>query len=476
MKSAFAWPVALGVAALLLMGAAKTPPTNAVPFGGLKEIEAFSDASARGDQAGMTALLADQILFSAGDGTVQREPKWDHADPAVDLVRKQTQVLRAAAAKGDRAGMDRVLDDSLIYVNEDGVVSGRHDLRLGSLLTEVRPDAATVTLTDWAARRVEGVIVTSYVTNTATRYGQQMVDERALVMDAWIRRGAGWTLVESQSIPLSQDPAPAALEPGVLSEYAGVYSLAPNFVVTITASTDGLALSTNGGNPVVARPEAKDLFFIPAGDTGARRSRIVFQRGDDGRIMGYVSSRGLSLKRVTGGDLAVGSTPPHIGSSVAPASELLVRRLGGLAVTSFIHDRVTQYPGEALHTRYRSTETWIRQAGAWKMLSLQSLELPVDPPVAARLADRMGDYLGEYAPSPDGSVKVVRLGDRLAIAGPGGQPSALQAIAPDVFLIEGKPRLSLLFQRDAGGRVLGFSLRREGRDLGFRKLLSTGSA
>ena len=110
------------------------------------------------------------------------------------------------------------------------------------------------------------------------------------------------------------------------------------------------------------------------------------------------------------------------------------------------------------------------------MLSLQSLELPVDPPVAARLADRMGDYLGEYAPSPDGSVKVVRLGDRLAIAGPGGQPSALQAIAPDVFLIEGKPRLCLLFQRDAGGRVLGFSLRREGRDLGFRKLLSTGSA
>jgi len=455
----------------LIAATPKTPPPDPGAFGGLKEIEAFSDASARGDQAAMAALVADQVLFSAGDGTVQREPKLDRADPVTALIRKQTQDLRDAAAKGDRAAMDPLLDDALIYVNEDGVVSGRHDLRLGAPIGSAKAVAATVKLENWVAHRADGVVVTTYGVDGPVRYGEQTLDQRGLAVDSWIKRGADWKLIESQIVPLSQDPPAAVLTPATLDDYAGVYAAAPNFVVTVAHDGDALALSTNGGAPVKALPEAGDIFFIPAQDGGARRSRIVFQRGADGLISGYASSRGLVLKR-TAAPSTPDTDPLKVTSAVAPASDLVVHRIGALAVTSFIHERVTDYPGQTLHTRYRSTETWTRQAGVWKMLTLQSLELPLDPAPAALSPALLNDYVGEYAATAGASVKIARSGDHLEITQAGEKPVALTAMARDAFFISGRPRTTILFQRNPypSGRLVGYFVRREGRDLAFRKI------
>jgi hypothetical protein len=455
-------------AAAGLIAAAQATPGQ---FGGLKEIEAFSDASSRGDQAAMTALLADQMLFSAGDGAVQREPKFDRNDPTTVLIKKQTQTLRDAAAKGDRAAIDPLLDEELIYVNEDGAVSGRHDFRLGAAIGGTNPGAATVKLQDWVAHKADGVVVSTYTTDTVTRYGEQSFEERALAVDAWIKRGASWKLIESQIIPLNQDPPVAPMQAAALDDYAGVYAAAPNFRVSVSRDGDGLALSTNGGKPVAVAAEAKDVFFVPGLQSGVRRSRIVFQRDAGGAIDGYVSSRGLALKRIATAAAANDSADAlKVTSSVAPASDLVVHRAGALAVTSFIHDRVTQYPGQLLHTRYRSTESWTRQGGVWKMLTLQSLELPVDPRPAPLSPGALDDYVGDYAAAAGVSVKFARTGEHLDIAQTGEKPQALEAMAKDAFFVPGQPRNTLLFQRDATGRLLGYFLRREGHDLAFRRL------
>jgi hypothetical protein len=452
-------------------GSSKTAPVDAAPFDGLKEIEAFSDASARGDQAGMSALLADQMLFSAGDGAVQRDPKLDRADAVTLLIRKRTDTFRAALARGDRAGVEPLLDDELIYVNEDGAVSGRRDLQVGPAPGAPKPTASSVKLTDWIARHVGGVVVSTYVVDTLDHYGQQSVEERSLAMDVWLKQASDWKLIESQIIPLNQDPVVANAQPGALDDYVGTYAAAPNFSVAVSHDGQALALSTNGGKPVQVAPEATDIFFVPGLESGVRRSRIVFQRDAAGAITGYVSSRGLALKRFTAAPAASDAGAAlNVTSSVAPASDLLVRRLGALAVTSFIHDRVTRYPGQALHTQYRSTEAWVRQPNGWKMLTLQSLELPIEPPAAPLSSDLLNDYVGDYAAAPGVSAKIVLSGGHLSLALIGENASVLASMAHDAFFIPGQPRDSLLFQRDASGRVLGYFLRSEGRDLAFRRL------
>jgi hypothetical protein len=461
----------LAVLAVAIGLVAAAPAADPGPFGGLKEIEAFSDASSRGDQAAMTAMLADQVLFSAGDGAVQREARWDRTDPVTILVRKQTQTLREAAARGDRAAMDPLLDEALIYVNEDGIVSGRHDLRLGAPISPGKAVVAGVKFQDWVAHRSDGVVITSYAVEMLSRFGQQTVDDRVLALDSWIKRGVDWKLIESQVIPLNQDPRVASLDQAALNDYVGAYAAAPNFVVAVARGDGGLSLSTNGGKPVQVQPEAKDIFFIADLQSGVRRSRIIFQRDAGGHVTGYVSSRGLALKRAPADTIATGDpAAPKITSSVEPATDLLIRRAGGLAVTSFIHDRITRYPGQTLHTRYRSTETWIRQPTGWKLLTLQSLELPLEPPLAPLSPDAMNDYLGEYAAAPGVSVKIAQAGDHLTLTRPGEKPAAMQPVAGEAFFIPGRPRASLLFQRDATGRLLGYFLRREGHDLAFRKL------
>jgi len=56
-------------------------------------------------------------------------------------------------------------------------------------------------------------------------------------------------------------------------------------------------------------------------------------------------------------------------------------------------------------------------------------------------------------------------GDHLTGMQSGGTPRPLLAELKDVLFIAGRPRVRMIFQRDAEGRVIGFIDRREGEDL-----------
>lgn len=63
------------------------------------------------------------------------------------------------------------------------------------------------------------------------------------------------------------------------------YDAGEGVAVKITRVGDGIASSTNGGPPVVMKPELKDVFFLP----GQPQLRRLFERDSSGRVVGYIN-------------------------------------------------------------------------------------------------------------------------------------------------------------------------------------------
>jgi hypothetical protein len=87
----------------------------------------FSEASDRADQAAMDALLDDEVLFSGGSGTVDRDPQKDQSDATSQLLKRQTQSFHDASQRGDLSVVRSYLDPQLQFVDEDGVQVGQRD-------------------------------------------------------------------------------------------------------------------------------------------------------------------------------------------------------------------------------------------------------------------------------------------------------------------------------------------------------------
>lgn len=138
---------------------------------------------------------------------------------------------------------------------------------------------------------------------------------------------------------------------------------------------------------------------------------------------------------------------------------------GEVAVTNYVSDEHETYHGQQLHCQYRSTDTWLRRAGEWRLIASQVLALRADPPAIALPAERLESYAGLYELSPDIHYEIRVTGGRLEGKRNGRPAEPLLAEAADVLFVPGSPRYRKLFQRDANGRVTGFLERREAWDL-----------
>jgi ketosteroid isomerase-like protein len=369
---------ALALAACLFASTASAATDDAFTTLIKQRIEAFSDASSRNDQTAMNSLLDDAVLFSSGSGAVDRDDKFDKSDAVAALLKQQTQAFHDAAQRGDLAAMKRYLAADFLFVNEDGMVSSSRDFR-GDALGAASKDSS-FTLTDWVLHYSGDVAVSTFV-------GSQDLTHKFLFVEAWFQPGTDWKLISSHATPLYQDPPAATLGPAALQDYAGTYTGGPGLGIVISIDGGALAVSTNGAKAVTYDAEGGDIFFTPGLPPGTPRSRLKFHRDKNGHIAGYVSGRGLI---VTKGEPAPSASSPTQtkqdptqapSSTVLPAADLVVQRHGDVAVSTFIHERVTQYYGQVLHTKYRSTETWIQRGAEWKMLTLQSCELTQEFPV-----------------------------------------------------------------------------------------------
>ena len=160
--------------------------------------------------------------------------------------------------------------------------------------------------------------------------------------------------------------------------------------------------------------------------------------------------------------------PKGISGTIA-VTEWKIAFFGDTAVDTHLSDEHEDFHGQKLHALYRSTGTWRKEGGDWKLVGMQTIALRRDPPAVA-LPDALTDgYVGRYRAAPDYAVEITKQGGRLYSATNGGKAVEIKAELADVLFTPGQPRSRKIFERDAKGHVTGFLSRREERDVVFRR-------
>jgi ketosteroid isomerase-like protein len=143
---------------------------------------------------------------------------------------------------------------------------------------------------------------------------------------------------------------------------------------------------------------------------------------------------------------------------------------GDVAIATYVNDENEDYHGAKLHCQYRTTETWVKRPDGWRLIGAQVLALRTDPPAIALSAERRREYAGRYALTPELVYEIRAHGDALLGQQTGRKPEALEAEAPDVLFVPGKPRYRYVFLRDAQGRITGLAQRREAWDIVWKRV------
>lgn len=338
----------LVVAFGLLATAARARPADPLTDLIRDQTDLFADASQRGDQATVDRLTDDQVLFSAGDGKVQRDVRFDSRGGVALALEARTE-----AVHGGGTAMRRAADPSALFVDETGAANPVSDFRGG---------AASVS--DFVAHHSADVAVVSFTL--------QARGARFLGVEIWRRRAARWRLIGGQTIPLNEDPPAIALSAEALDAYVGTYSAGPGSIVVISRDGDALASTTGAAPPSPLKPEARDLFFTPGLPSGYLRTRSRFQRDKVGRVTGFARN-GVAYARIDPAEAGRAGPAPTPGP--LKVRDFVLRHSGDIAVATFFHDRDTPYYGQVLHQTYRSMETWVKRGQAWKLIASQGRQM-----------------------------------------------------------------------------------------------------
>ena len=209
-----------------------------------------------------------------------------------DLLHKRTQAFSDAGQRGDGAAMAKMLDPDVIFFNETGEKATRADMAAATPPGAGAPIRAIAT-TDWSCRIYGDVAVTSFIDVLEQGKPGEM---KFRSVETWRKEGAAWRMIGSETLALQQDPDAVVLDGKALDEYAGSYEAA-NMKFTFAHKGGELVASLNGGAESPQKAQSRDIFFTP----GHGATPKVFQRGDDGKITGFIYLRGknsIVFKRV----------------------------------------------------------------------------------------------------------------------------------------------------------------------------------
>jgi ketosteroid isomerase-like protein len=201
-------------------------------------------------------------------------------------------------------------------------------------------------------------------------------------------------------------------------------------------------------------------------DASASADAKIIEKYLDDDVIFMDESGSISSKH----DIVAGLSPPAEGiSNKLVQSDWQIKIQGNVAVTSFADNSTMSIYGQSYQARYLSTEVWLKKAGAWRMISSQTLALPADPPAIHLPNDLLDQYAGTYEAGPKLIVRIERKDDGLASTTNGGKTNPLLAEVRDVLFTPGQPRVRRIFERDAAGKITGFIARHEGHDLRFKR-------
>jgi hypothetical protein len=208
------------------------------------------------------------------------------AEDSCGTLHKLTQAFSDAGQRGDGAAMGMMLDPSVIFFNETGEKATRADMA-GATPPSAGTPIRTITTTDWDCKLHGDVAVTSFIDVLEQGSPREM---KFRSVETWRREGAAWKMIASETLTLQQDPEAVVLDGRALDEYAGSYEADTSMKFTFVRRGSDLVASLNGGAETAQKAQARDIFFTPGHGTTPK----VFQRGEDGKITGFIYLRGKS--------------------------------------------------------------------------------------------------------------------------------------------------------------------------------------
>jgi len=189
---------------------------------------------------------------------------------------------------------------------------------------------------------------------------------------------------------------------------------------------------------------------------------VVWQRYLDERAIlvdetGAVRSKAEVLKELT-------PLPAGLVGSIA-IDKFTVEVHGDVAVTAHEDQEQLDYHGQALHSRFRATDTWLKTRAGWRLIGEQVSAVQKDPPSAMLSLQQLCAYNGLYTLT-DTIAATVQCGEGgLKVDRTGRATVQYVPETPDVFFVPGEPRTRRIFTRDGAGAITGFVDRREGEDI-----------
>ena len=147
---------------------------------------------------------------------------------------------------------------------------------------------------------------------------------------------------------------------------------------------------------------------------------------------------------------------------------------GDTAVATHEDRERLDYFGQRIESRYRTTHTWRRSDDDWRVIAVQVLAIPEDPPAREVAPDALAEYGGVYRLTPEITYTIRRDGRRLVGQRTGREEQELHLEATDVLFVKGQPRSRKVMLRDKHGRIVGFADRREGHDIVWRRMNTNG--
>ena len=167
------------------------------------------------------------------------------------------------------------------------------------------------------------------------------------------------------------------------------------------------------------------------------------------------------------------SFPQGIAGSIE-VRNVRITEFGNTAVSVFdAHEKQTIYD-QQIEVNYRSTHTWQRENGRWRLIAAQNLVLARDPTALPIDKRRIADYVGTYELSGKRRYRVEQRGDTLVGGRENSDLTPLIAVGENVFVDAGS-NLGILriFVRGQSGTVERMVQRRKFADVHWLKVLAS---
>ena len=201
-------------------------------------------------------------------------------------LRKNTQALLDAIARGDTAVWNRLLDSAAVIVDENDKVYTKQEMiaNLKPLAPGLLGDLA---IDNFLVKLHGDVAVVTHEDNEYLDYHGQIIRSRFRNTDIWKRNGKEWREISSMVLAVQKDPPAITLNPKAVCAFNGRYAMTDSIAATLQCVGNSLVMKRQGRPNRVFLPETRDVFFEP----GQPRTRRIFQYDTLGRVSGFVDRR-----------------------------------------------------------------------------------------------------------------------------------------------------------------------------------------